>query len=84
MQQTATEIQQIRQLVTDVQAMHAQITTALSQQQSTVKEMESNVSDIHTLSETTEGRTESSAVQAQELQKLSNRLSELVSRFHTN
>ena len=83
-QQTATEIQQIRQLVTDVQAMHAQITTALSQQQSTVKEMESNVSDIHTLSETTEGRTESSAVQAQELQKLSNRLSELVSRFHTN
>ena len=83
-QQTATEIQQIRQLVTDVQAIHAQITTALSQQQSTVKEMESNVSDIHTLSETTEGRTESSAVQAQELQKLSNRLSELVSRFHTN
>ena len=83
-QQTATEIQQIRQLVTDVQAMHAQITTALSQQQSTVKEMASNVSDIHTLSETTEGRTESSAVQAQELQKLSNRLSELVSRFHTH
>ncbi len=83
-QQTATEIQQIRQLVTDVQAMHAQITTALSQQQSTVKEMESNVSDIHTLSETTECRTESSAVQAKELQKLSNRLSELVSRFHTN
>ena len=36
--------------------MHAQITTALSQQQSTVKEMESNVSDIHTLSGTTEGK----------------------------
>ena len=83
-QQTATEIQQIRQLVTDVQAMHAQITTALSQQQSTVKEMESNVTDIHTLSETTENRTVGSAVQAKELQVLSNRLSELVSRFHTN
>jgi methyl-accepting chemotaxis protein len=83
-QQTATEIGQIRQLVTDVQAMHSQITTALSQQQSTVKEMESNVSEIHTLSETTESRTESSAAQARELQKLSHRLSELVSRFHTN
>nr|WP_321268960.1 methyl-accepting chemotaxis protein [uncultured Tolumonas sp.] len=83
-QQTATEIQQIRQLVTDVQAMHAQITTALSQQQSTVKEMEANVTDIHVLSETTENRTAGSAVQAKELQKLSNRLSELVSRFHTN
>lgn len=83
-QQTATEIEQIRQLVTDVQAMHAQITTALGQQQSTVKEMEANVTDIHTLSETTEKRTAGSAVQAKELQVLSDRLSELVSRFHTN
>jgi len=83
-QQTATEIEQIRQLVTDVQTMHAQITTALSQQQSTVKEMEANVTDIHSLSETTEERTEGSALQAKELQALSARLSELVSRFHTN
>lgn len=81
--QTSAEIQQIRQLVSNVQSMHAQITSALSEQQSTVKEMESNVTDIHELSESTAAHTTQTANQAQQLQVLSDRLSELVKRFHT-
>lgn len=81
--QTASEINQIRQLVSDVQDRHAQITSALGQQQSTVKEMEHNAAEIHTLSQTGEQDTSQAAREAEHLQALSARLSELVARFNT-
>lgn len=81
--QTAAEIEQIHQLVSDVQTMHAQITSALSQQQSTVKEIEANVIEIHALSQTGEQHTSQASSEAERLQALSSRLSELVGRFNT-
>lgn len=81
--QTAVEIEQIRQLVSDVQSMHAQITSALSQQQSTVKEMEANVTEIHALSQSGETHTSQASAEATRLQSLSASLSELVGRFRT-
>lgn len=81
--QTAAEIEQIHQLVSDVQTMHAQITSALSQQQSTVKDIEANVIEIHALSQTGEQHTSLASSETERLQALSSRLSELVGRFNT-
>ena len=81
--QTAAELAQIRQLVSDVQDRHAQITTAIGEQQSTVKEMEHNVTEIHALSQTGEQHTSQAASEVERLQTLSKRLDELVSRFDT-
>ena len=81
--QTASEIEQIRRLVSDVQSMHAQITSAIGQQQSTVKEMEANVTEIHSLSQSGEKHTSLASSEANRLQQLSSRLSELVGRFST-
>ena len=55
----------------------------MSQQQSTVKEIEANVIEIHAVSQTGEQHTSQASSEAERLQALSSRLSELVGRFNT-
>jgi len=80
---TATELDQIRQLVGEVRSMHSQIASAVTEQQGAIKEIEQNVVEIDSLSETTLGGTEQAALSTEELRAMSERLRDLVGRFKT-
>jgi methyl-accepting chemotaxis protein len=81
--QTASELDQILGLVNEVESMHSHIATAVTQQQSVIKEIEQNVIEIDGLSEMTLSGTEQSVNSTQELQQMSAKLRDLVGRFKT-
>ncbi|MEH6578988.1 MAG: methyl-accepting chemotaxis protein [Amphritea sp.] len=81
--QTASELDQVLGLVNEVELMHSQIASAVTQQQGAIKEIEQNVIEIDGLSELTLGGTEQSVNCTQELQQMSVKLRDLVGRFKT-
>jgi len=81
--QTANELDQILSLVNEVESMHSHIASAVSQQQSVIKDIEQNVIEIDGLCEMTLGGTEQSVNSTQELQQMSVKLRDLVGHFKT-
>ncbi|MBY4678943.1 methyl-accepting chemotaxis protein [Marinobacterium arenosum] len=80
---TAQELARIRDLVSEVKTMHAQITSAVGEQQGTVKMMESDIVDIDNLSGITLEGTDRAASRADRLQTMAGQLHDLVGRFRT-
>ncbi|NRA55545.1 MAG: methyl-accepting chemotaxis protein [Gammaproteobacteria bacterium] len=81
--QTASELELILSLVSEVETMHSHIASAVTQQQSAIREIEQNVIEIDGLSEMTLSGTEQAAKSTQELQQMAVKLRDLVGHFKT-
>ena len=81
--QTACELEQILKLVKEVESMHSQIASGVTQQQDAIREIEQNVIEIDGLSEQTLDGTQQSANSTDELQAMAVKLRDLVGRFKT-
>jgi len=81
--QTASELELILSLVNEVESMHSHIASAVTEQQSAIREIEQNVIEIDGLSEMTLSGTEQAANATQELQQMAVKLRDLVGHFKT-
>ena len=81
--ETATELDETKRLMVNVEAMQTQITTAVNEQLDVIKDIEKNAVEIDTLSETTLDSAQESAGNTDKLSQMADRLHSLVGRFKT-
>ncbi len=81
--ETASELDETKRLMADVEAMQTQIATAVNEQLDVIKDIEKNAVEIDTLSETTLDSAQESAGDTDKLSQMADRLHNLVGRFKT-